>query len=87
VTGGVTRPAVCAHGNPGIASGGVGDGLTGVIAGFLAQGMEASTAAQAGVCVHARAADLAARDGERGLLACDLMLWLRRLVSPQRGVL
>ncbi|MGH8603757.1 MAG: NAD(P)H-hydrate dehydratase, partial [Gammaproteobacteria bacterium] len=86
VTDGVNRPAICAHGNPGMASGGMGDVLTGVITGFLAQGMEASTAAQAGVCVHARAGDLAAREGERGLLACDLMPWLRRLVSPQGGV-
>ncbi|MGH8612449.1 MAG: NAD(P)H-hydrate dehydratase [Gammaproteobacteria bacterium] len=85
VTDGVNRPAICAHGNPGMASGGMGDVLTGVITGFLAQGMEASTAAQAGTCVHARAADLAAREGERGLLACDLMPWLRRLVNPQSG--
>ncbi len=86
VTDGVNMPAVCAHGNPGMASGGMGDVLTGVIAGFLAQGMEAATAAKAGVCVHAGAGDLAAREGERGLLACDLMPWLHRLVNPQSGV-
>ncbi|MGH6636253.1 MAG: NAD(P)H-hydrate dehydratase [Gammaproteobacteria bacterium] len=86
VTDGVNRPAVCAHGNPGMASGGMGDVLTGVIAGFLAQGMELSTAAKVGVCVHARAGDRAAREGERGLLACDLMPWLRRLANPQSGV-
>ncbi|MGH8657727.1 MAG: NAD(P)H-hydrate dehydratase [Gammaproteobacteria bacterium] len=86
VTDGVNRPAVCAHGNPGMASGGMGDVLTGVIAGFLAQGMEVSTAAKAGVCVHAGAGDRAAQEGERGLLACDLMPWLRRLVNPQSGV-
>lgn len=73
---------VCTAGNPGMASGGMGDVLTGIIAGLLAQGLTASEAAAAGVCLHAQAADEAARVGERGLLASDLMPWLRRLVNP-----
>ena len=71
--------AVCPWGNPGMASGGMGDVLTGVIAGLLAQGLDAWRAACAGVALHARAGDLAARDGEAGLIASDLFAPLRRL--------
>jgi NAD(P)H-hydrate epimerase len=74
--------AVCDGGNPGMASGGMGDVLTGVIAGLVAQGYALSDAARLGVCVHAAAGDAAAIEGERGLLAGDLMPWLRRLVNP-----
>ncbi len=73
---------VCDAGNPGMASGGMGDILTGVIAGLLAQGLSLSDAARHGVCVHAEAADqAAAQGGERGMLATDLMHWLRKLVN------
>jgi NAD(P)H-hydrate epimerase len=65
-----------------MASGGMGDVLTGVIAGLLAQGHEPAAAAELGVCLHAAAADAAAAEGERGLLAADLMPWLRRLANP-----
>lgn len=62
-------------GNPGMAKGGVGDALTGVIGALLAQGLPALDAARAGVFVHGRAGDIA-RDhcGERALLASDLIL-------------
>ncbi|HWG66883.1 MAG TPA: NAD(P)H-hydrate dehydratase [Rhodanobacteraceae bacterium] len=72
---------VCPWGNPGMASGGMGDVLTGVIAGLLAQGLGAWNAACLGVGLHARAGDLAARAGERGLLASDLFPYLRALVN------
>lgn len=78
-------PLVVGDGNPGMASGGMGDVLTGVIAGLLAQGMTPHEAAAAGACVHAHAADRAARDGERGLLAADLMVHLRTAVNPPRS--
>ncbi|HEY8095622.1 MAG TPA: NAD(P)H-hydrate dehydratase [Methylobacter sp.] len=69
-------------GNPGMASGGMGDVLAGVIAGLLAQGLSLQDAAQQGVYNHGLAADLAAaKDGERGLLAGDLMPYLRQLVN------
>jgi len=75
---------LCHDGNPGMASGGMGDVLTGVIASLMAQGLSAVDAASLGSCMHARAADLAAEeDGERGLLAGDLMLPLRRLANPE----
>ncbi|HEX7917598.1 NAD(P)H-hydrate dehydratase [Rudaea sp.] len=71
--------AVCPWGNPGMATGGMGDVLTGVIAGLLAQGFDAWDAAWTGVALHSRAGDAAARDGEAGLIASDLLAPLRRL--------
>ncbi|MCG3200185.1 MAG: Bifunctional NAD(P)H-hydrate repair enzyme Nnr [Gammaproteobacteria bacterium] len=73
--------AACSAGNPGMGSGGVGDVLTGVIAALLAQGLGPRDAAQLGVCLHAEAGDRAAEGGERGLIATDLMPWLRVLVN------
>ena len=74
---------LCASGNPGMASGGMGDVLTGVVAALLAQGLPPFVAARAGVYLHGRAGDLAAQSGgERGLLATDLLPFLRRLVNP-----
>lgn len=75
------RLDVCPWGNPGMASGGTGDLLTGVIAALLAQGCTAWQAACLGVGLHARAGDCAARAGERGLLASDLLLPLRHLLN------
>jgi hydroxyethylthiazole kinase-like uncharacterized protein yjeF len=61
-------------GNPGMASGGVGDVLTGVIAALLAQGLEPMAAAALGVRVHGRAGDLAAgRVGEVSCCAADVL--------------
>ncbi|MBI5451485.1 MAG: NAD(P)H-hydrate dehydratase [Gammaproteobacteria bacterium] len=74
--------SVCCDGNPGMASGGMGDVLTGVIAGLWAQGLAANEAAMLGVSLHAASADRAARDGERGLLARDVIAALRVLVNP-----
>ena len=76
-------PRVIAAGNPGMAVGGMGDVLTGVIAGLLAQGLEAFDAASCGALLHAAAGDAAAGEGgERGLLPSDVMGWLRRLSNP-----
>jgi NAD(P)H-hydrate epimerase len=67
------RLLVNASGNPGMATGGSGDVLTGIIASFAGQGLEAFEAAAAGVYVHGRAGDLAAeRRGEYGLMASDI---------------
>ena len=74
---------LCDRGNPGMASGGMGDVLSGIIAGLFAQGLNAHAATASGTWLHAVAADRAARDGgERGLLATDLFVPLRRLVNP-----
>ncbi|MFP4154631.1 MAG: NAD(P)H-hydrate dehydratase [Halothiobacillaceae bacterium] len=70
---------VCPAGNPGMASGGMGDVLTGVIAGLMAQGLPPFEAARLGVRAHAEAADEQARaEGEVGLLASDLLPGIRR---------
>lgn len=74
-----TLPALCDKGNPGMASAGMGDILSGVIGGLIAQGIPLGEAAKLGVCLHAMAGDLAAKDGERGMIASDLMPYLRRL--------
>lgn len=71
-------------GNPGMASGGMGDVLSGVIGGLLAQGLEPCAATKLAVCLHGTAADLAAdENGQRGLLATDLLPFLRQLLNSQ----
>ncbi len=73
---------VCLAGNPGMASGGMGDVLTGVITSLLAQGLNCFEAAKTGVQIHSKAADLNAKqNGERGMLASDLLPHLRSLVN------
>ena len=73
---------LCDRGNPGMASGGMGDVLTGIIAGLAAQLGDLERAACAGVLVHGLAADDAAARGERGLVAGDLLEALRPWVNP-----
>lgn len=61
-------------GNPGMATGGAGDVLTGVIAGLLGQKLPAFEAAQLGVFVHGLAGDIARdHDGEIGMIAGDIV--------------
>lgn len=82
VVNGDSLPYICDQGNPGMASPGMGDVLTGVIAGIAAQTADLPGAARAGVLVHAMAGDMAARRGERGLLATDLFGYLPTCVNP-----
>lgn len=79
------KPRVIAAGNPGMAVGGMGDVLTGVIVGLRAQGLSSWEAASAGALVHSLAGDLAAQEGERGLLPSDLLPYLRRLLNPGKN--
>ena len=82
VTRGQRDVSVCLAGNPGMASGGMGDLLAGLLGGLLAQGLGLDIAAKVGVQIHASAADLAARpSGERGLVASDLLPYVQRLVN------
>ncbi len=82
VSGAADELWVCDIGNPGMATGGMGDVLTGVIVSLVAQGMPLSSAACIGVWLHAAAADHAAREiGERGLMATDLYPWLSAVLS------
>jgi len=79
-------PAVCSGGNPGMAGGGTGDALTGVIAALIAQGLGLEEAATAGVSLHAAAGDMAAaQGGERGLLASDLIAAIRPVLNEGRA--
>ena len=75
-------PRLCDRGNAGMATAGMGDVLTGVIAGIAAQCRDLAAAARAGVFVHAQAGDLAARRGERGLMAGDVLEQVRACVNP-----
>lgn len=77
-------PAICDRGNPGMASPGMGDVLTGVIAGVIAQAQDVAAAARAGVLAHAMAGDLAAKRGERGLIASDLFEYLPSCLNQPR---
>ena len=75
---------LCNVGNPGMASGGMGDVLSGIMGGLLAQSLSLSAAAQLGVSIHAQAGDKAAEQlGQRGLLAGDLMPYIHQLVNPR----
>lgn len=67
-------------GNPGMASGGVGDALAGVLAALLARGLSAAEAARAGVWLHARAGDLA-MPATGGGIASDLIEALPRAMT------
>ena len=75
------RPRVICAGNPGMATGGMGDVLSGIIAALRGQGLDAFDAASIGALLHAAAADQAAGQGERGLLHTDLFPALRALVN------
>jgi NAD(P)H-hydrate epimerase len=79
-------PWLCCHGNPGMGVGGMGDVLTGIIAGLRAQGLSSEAAARHGVLAHALAGDRAAAAGERGLLPSDLLAELRQIVNPRPRV-
>lgn len=71
-------------GNPGMASGGMGDVLAGLIGALRAQGLSGYDAACVGSQVHGLAADqLATKFGERGLLAADLIRPIRVLLNPE----
>lgn len=84
VSGGIATEedtSISTAGNPGMATGGMGDVLTGIIAGLIAQGLSNYDAARFGVQLHAQSADLVAEDGMRGMLASDLFVPLRQLIN------
>ncbi|WP_196139621.1 NAD(P)H-hydrate dehydratase [Aliikangiella sp. G2MR2-5] len=75
---------VCPVGNPGMATGGMGDVLSGIVGALLAQGFSLLDSAALGVVIHGEAADRAAgpKGYYRGLLAADLFPHLPALVNP-----
>ena len=65
-----------------MATGGMGDALTGIIAGILAQGLSIRDAVEAGVDLHAKSADLMSHEvGEAGLTPTDVIEGLRLLLK------
>ena len=68
------QAAICPTGNPGMATAGMGDALTGMIVGLLAQGLSSWDAARSGVYLHGLAGDCAAEKlGPAGVIASDLI--------------
>ena len=74
--------SLCPYGNPGMASGGMGDVLSGIIGGLMAQGLKPDYSLKLAVCLHAKAADINSKHfGERGLIASDLIPVARKLLN------
>src|SRR5581483_12499815 len=72
-------------GNPGMATAGIGDALTGIIGGFLAQGLAPEKAATLGIYLHGLAGDLAAAErGDAGLLSSDLIGKIPQAIKLKR---
>jgi NAD(P)H-hydrate epimerase len=74
-------------GNPGMASGGMGDVLAGMIGGLLAQGVPPAEAARLAVYVHGMVGDRVAERGELGLIASDIVAALPRGLQEVRDSL
>ena len=72
-----TLESVCVNGNPGMATAGSGDVLTGIVGALLARGLEPVAAAELGVWLHARAGDEAQAGRAGNLIASDLIDALR----------
>lgn len=73
--------ALCSAGNPGMATAGMGDLLTGLAGSLLAQLGDAGEAARLAVLVHAMAGDRAAVGGEHGILASDLIMPIKQILN------
>lgn len=78
---GVHAPIINQSGNPGMATGGMGDILTGMIAGLIAQHYDLKDAVTLAVTIHGAAADLAAEAGEIGMMATDLLPFIRKIMN------
>jgi NAD(P)H-hydrate epimerase len=77
---------LCSEGNAGMATGGMGDVLSGIVGSLVAQGNSLESSLCAGVCIHGEAADLSMQaDGQRGMAATDLMPYIRQLVNLAWG--
>jgi len=73
---------VCPYGNPAMATAGMGDVLSGIIGGLIAQGMNLQMATELGCCLHSAAADMAVNErGYRGISATDLLPYIRDLLN------
>jgi NAD(P)H-hydrate epimerase len=80
------RVAISPFANPGLASGGTGDVLAGMVTGLLAQGVEPFDAASLGVYLHGRTAEHLSRElGDAGMLASDLLPMIPRVIKELKG--
>lgn len=83
----INQAELCRFGNPGMATAGMGDVLSGIIAGLSAQHIPLPDATKLGVLIHALAGDLSAKErGERGMIASDLISKLRTIVNRQSKI-
>lgn len=74
---------LCSEGNAGMASAGMGDVLSGIVGGLVAQGLSLQESLCSAVCIHGEAADLSMQEsGQRGMVATDLFHFIRQLVNP-----
>lgn len=83
----IARPdglaAICPTGNPGMATAGTGDVLTGMVGGLLAQGLSTWDAACAATYIHGLAGDLATQHlGQAGMIARDLIQYIPHALAP-----
>ncbi|MFO7754331.1 MAG: NAD(P)H-hydrate dehydratase [Desulfobacteraceae bacterium] len=75
---------ICPAGNPGMATGGMGDVLTGIITSLAVQGFNPETAAAAGVHIHALAGDLLLKEtGGPGFLASDMLKAIPEIINTE----
>lgn len=75
---------VCPYGNPGMATAGMGDLLSGIIGSLVAQGLSLQDATELGCCLHSAAADRLVDDsGYRGIAATDLLPYLQKLLNQE----
>ena len=73
---------LCPYGNPAMATAGMGDILSGMIGGLMAQGLERQQATELGCCLHSAAADeLVSTSGYRGVTASDIFPWVKKLLN------
>jgi hydroxyethylthiazole kinase-like uncharacterized protein yjeF len=84
ILGGDKKLFKCEFGNPGMATAGMGDVLTGIIAGLVAQKIPFNQAILLGVEIHARAGDLAKKQqGEIGMLPTDLIDCIQKIINDK----
>jgi hydroxyethylthiazole kinase-like uncharacterized protein yjeF len=75
---------VCPYGNPGMATAGMGDLLSGIIGGLIAQGLSIQEATELGCCLHSSAADLLVEtSGYHGIAATELLPYLQKLLNRE----
>ena len=73
---------LCPYGNPAMATAGMGDILSGLIGGLMAQGIEKQQATELGCCLHSAAADeLVSASGYLGVTASDILPWIKKLLN------